>query len=189
MATLSPPQREAPSTADGVGLDEAVLLPNAAFRVWLARVANAPSEASALQRRLKSRIRGRVAGLQRRADVQDAVDVVPRLERAGQVLLPGQFCEHMAWSKQALSKALTEHRVFYLEHRGERFYPAFFADPRHSRRQLWAVSRKLGDLPGGAKWLFFTAPSGELAGKTPLQGLAAGRLTDVLELAEARAGR
>jgi hypothetical protein len=34
-----------------------------------------------------------------------------------------------------------------------------------------------------------TTPSGELGGMTPLQGLAAGRLTDVLELAEAKVGR
>jgi hypothetical protein len=184
MATLAP-QRDDSPTADSVNLEEAVQLPRPAFRRWLARVALTPSEAGDLQRRLRMRISGE--GRHRRSE--DSVDVVPGLARAKAVLPPAEFCARMSWSKQALSKALTEHRVFHLEHGGGRFFPAFFADPRYARRQLFAVSRKLGDLPGGAKWLFLTTPSGELGGMTPLQGLAAGRLTDVLELAEAKVGR
>jgi hypothetical protein len=89
------------------------------------------------------------------------------------------FTQRLQWTRQALSKALRANRVFYVEVRGARFFPAFFTDPQHERRHLEAVSRLLGVVPGGGKWLFFTTPKGSLAGLTPLQALAKGELVAV----------
>src|SRR6266851_331041 len=89
------------------------------------------------------------------------------------------FANRLNWTRQALSKALRANRVFSLEVRGNRYFPAFFTDPRHERRHLEAVSRLLGDVPGGSKWLFFTTPKGSLAGLTPIQALDKGQLVAV----------
>jgi deoxyribodipyrimidine photolyase-like uncharacterized protein len=71
-----------------------------------------------------------------------------------ELLDSSNFAKRLNWTRQALSKALRANRVFFLEARGDRYFPAFFTDPRHERRHLEAVSRMLGDVPGGGKWLF-----------------------------------
>ena len=85
------------------------------------------------------------------------------------------FSAELGWTRQALSKALGAHCVFYVEVRGSRYYPAFFADSRYERRQLEAFSKALGDLPGSAKLLFMTTPKASLDGLTALQALERGR--------------
>ena len=105
-------------------------------------------------------------------------------------LLPSvQFAARMSFSKQALSKALTAHRLFYLEVTGTRYFPAFFADHRYERRQLERVSRALGELPGSAKWQFFVRPKGSLGGLAPLDALAKGQYSAVRNAAESFAQR
>jgi deoxyribodipyrimidine photolyase-like uncharacterized protein len=79
-----------------------------------------------------------------------------------ELLDSSNFTKRLNWTRQALSKALRANRVFFLEVRGDRYFPAFFTDPRHERRHLEVVSRMLGDVPGGGKWLFFTTPKGSL---------------------------
>lgn len=101
-----------------------------------------------------------------------------------ELLDSGNFTKRLNWTRQALSKALRANRVFFLEARGDRYFPAFFTDPRHERRQLEAVSRMLGDVPGGGKWLFFTTPKGSLSGLTPIQALDKGQLVAVKAAAE-----
>ena len=101
-----------------------------------------------------------------------------------ELLNSGNFTERLNWTRQALSKALRAKRVFFLEARGDRYFPAFFADPRHERRHLEAVSRMLGDVPGSGKWLFFTTPKGSLSGLTPIQALDKGQLVAVKAAAE-----
>jgi len=100
------------------------------------------------------------------------------------LLNPSDFTKRLNWTRQALSKALRANRVFFVEARGDRYFPAFFTDPRHERRHLEAVSRMLGDVPGGGKWLFFTTPKGSLSGLTPLQALDKGQLVAVKAAAE-----
>jgi len=100
------------------------------------------------------------------------------------LLNPSDFTKRLNWTRQALSKALRANRVFFVEARGDRYFPAFFTDPRHERRHLEAVSRVLGDVPGGGKWLFFTTPKGSLSGLTPLQALDKGQLVAVKAAAE-----
>ena len=89
---------------------------------------------------------------------------------------------------QALSAALKARRLFALRGAsGEYVYPAFFADPRHDRHTLEKVSKILGDLPGAAKWDFFTVPRLSLGGKSPLEALAKGKLDAVMAAARAYA--
>ena len=100
-----------------------------------------------------------------------------------------ELLERLDWSRQALSKALTANRVFYVEHKGTRFFPAFFADSKYERKQLEAVSKILGELPGSAKLQFFLTAKGSLGGVTPLEALSAGKLAAVKTAAQGFAER
>jgi hypothetical protein len=103
-----------------------------------------------------------------------------------QELLPSsEFAERMNWSKQGLSKALTSGRVFYADVNGERYYPAFFLEDRYGRRQVQTVSKALGTLPGATKLLYMQTPKASLAGMTPLEALAKGRVGQARAAAEA----
>lgn len=101
-----------------------------------------------------------------------------------ELLEPAAFTALMGWSRQALSKALAAHRVFFVEHKGARYYPSFFADSRYERRQVEAVTKILGDLPGGAKLQFFLNPKASLSKQTPLQALARGKVAEVKAAAQ-----
>ena len=102
----------------------------------------------------------------------------------GELLPSAQFTVELGLTRQGLSKALAANRVFYIDYRGDRFFPAFFADPTYRRSQLEAVSKALGGLPGGAKLQFFLTRRGSLAGETPLTALAQGKLQKVRALAD-----
>ena len=102
----------------------------------------------------------------------------------GELLASAQFAVALGWTRQALSKALAANRVFYVDFKGDRYFPAFFADPAYQRSQLEAASKALGDLPGGAKLQFFLNRRGSLSGETPLAALAQGKLQKVKALAE-----
>lgn len=105
-------------------------------------------------------------------------------------LLPSsEFAAQMNWSKQGLSKALTSGRVFYVDVNGERHYPAFFLEDHYGRRQVQAVSRALGMLPGATKLLFMRTPKASLAGLTPLEALAKGKVGQARAAAEGFAQR
>lgn len=107
------------------------------------------------------------------------------LLRKGALLESAAFLERAGFSRQALSKAVGARRLFYVEVGAIRGYPAFYVDPKLQRKQLEAVCKLLGDLPGGSKWLFFTTPKGSLAqpatakARTPLEALAAGDFAKV----------
>ncbi len=66
---------------------------------------------------------------------------------------------------------------------------ALYCDPSLNWRRLYAVSRRLGDLTGGAKLAFIVTPKGSLAGRTPLQALAEGNIAAVLNAADGAVGR
>ena len=108
---------------------------------------------------------------------------------ASHSLLSGpELRARLAVTPQALSAALKARRLFALRGAsGEYVYPAFFADPRHDRHTLEKISKILGDLPGAAKWDFFTVPRLSLGGKSPLQALAKGKLDAVMAAARAYA--
>jgi hypothetical protein len=91
----------------------------------------------------------------------------------------------LGWTPQALSKAISSNQVFCVDFQGNRYFPAFYADPTYQRSQLEAVAKVLGDLPGGVKLQFFLNPKGSLGGVTPLQALAEGKLQKVKDIAAA----
>jgi hypothetical protein len=106
--------------------------------------------------------------------------------RLGQLLHPVDFQQRMGWSsRQAVWKAVQSQRVFYLLHQAERYFPAFYADPRYERKHLEAVTKVLGNLPGGSKLQFFLTRKASLGGQTPLQALATGRVAKVKDIAAA----
>ena len=114
----------------------------------------------------------------------DAMRARARLHEEGQLLASAQLCERLQVTRQSLSRAVAQQRLFALDGPGGRkLYPAFFGDAGLPRRELEQVAQSLGSLPGAVKWQFFTTPSHSLDGKTPVEGLSKGRLDDVLRAA------
>ena len=97
--------------------------------------------------------------------------------------------------RQAMSKAVTANRLFYVDLGARRGYPAFYADASLQRRQVEAVSKLLGKLSGGSGFLFFSTPKGSMArpesgqARTPLQALRAGDFERVKRAAAGYAQR
>ena len=113
-------------------------------------------------------------------------DTIEEMVGKGQLVEPVKFQELMGWkTRQAVWKAATDNRMFYMELQSERYFPAFYADPAYQRSHLEAVTKILGDLPGGSKLQFFLTRKGSLDGKTPLEALAAGDLAKVKSVAMA----
>lgn len=103
-----------------------------------------------------------------------------------QLVTPVEFQQLMGWTtRQAVWKAVKSQRIFYLTHKAAFYFPAFYSHPMYERKHLEAVTKALGDLPGGAKLQFFLTRKGSLGGDTPLQALANGRLTKVKAVAAA----
>ncbi len=114
------------------------------------------------------------------------LDTPEAMIHRGQLVPPAEFQQLMGWAtRQAVWKAVENHRVFYLAHKAERYFPTFYSDTAHDRRRLGAVTKLLGDLPGGSKLQFFLTRKGSLGGETPLQALAAGRFAKVRDVAAA----
>jgi hypothetical protein len=86
-------------------------------------------------------------------------------------------------------RAVAEGSMFCVVRGARVLYPSFFADPRFDQRHLRAVCRRLGNLPGGSKWQFFTTRKGSLGGITPLHALFQGMQQKILNAAEGFAER
>ncbi len=114
------------------------------------------------------------------------LDTAENMIKKGLLVPPVEFQQLMGWAtRQAVWKAAENHRVFYLTHKAERYFPAFYGDSSYDRKHLEAVTKVLGDLPGGSKLQFFLTRKGSLGGDTPLQALAAGRVAKVKDVAAA----
>lgn len=126
-----------------------------------------------------------VTNANRRGTASDLVQATcERLLATRALLDQATFLESKrGWTTQSLARALRRHRLFRLQVGGVRGYPAFFADSRYDIDALESVSKLLGDVPDGGKWLFFTQPKGSLAipanqgqsgvPRTPLQAIEA----------------
>lgn len=119
------------------------------------------------------------AGLVSRAERQKAESLMAKMVNQGALLDSTAFAERLKVSRQALSKALKAHRIFYVEVAGQRFYPDFYLDTRLERRQLEQVSKALGELPGASKLQFFLTRKASLEGRTPLEALGRGQFSRV----------
>jgi hypothetical protein len=116
---------------------------------------------------------------------QRGLQAVNRMIAGGELLEETSFRQRLGWSPDVLAKAVVAHRVCFIEHQAARFYPAFYADASYDRRQLHAVTKRLGDLPGGSKLKFFMKRRESLADRTPLEALMEGEFAAVKAAAEA----
>lgn len=129
---------------------------------------------------------GKAAAKKDGAHAAWVLDTTEAMVDTGQLVPPTEFKDLMGWaSRQAVWKAAESHRVFYLTYNAERYFPTFYCDPTYDRRHLEAVTKVLGDLPGGSKLQFFLTCKGSLGGDTPLQALASGRVAKVKDVAAA----
>lgn len=93
------------------------------------------------------------------------------------------------WSTRLLTRAIESRRIFFVMIAGRRLFPAFYADRRYNRKHLWAVTKRLGNLPDGSKLQFFQTPKASLGGLTPLRALDDGKVEEVNVAAEGFASR
>jgi hypothetical protein len=101
----------------------------------------------------------------------------------GELIPSARFVESLGLTRQALSKAVSAQRLFYIEMGGERYYPAFFLEATLDRHQLEQISKALGELPGASKLQFFRGKKASLDGLTPLDALAKGKFSLVRDVA------
>lgn len=101
--------------------------------------------------------------------------------REGRLMSAEKFRQALGITRQAVSKAVVQQRLFSLEGpAGKLVFPGFFTEPQYDRRTLERISRVLGDLPGPSKWQFFTTGKASLRGQTPLQAIANGQIANVV---------
>lgn len=120
---------------------------------------------------------------------EGAVVAMKKMVQEKRLIDSTSFVERKNVSRQALSKALKAHRLFYVEVDGQRYIPSFFLDARLESRQLEKVSKALGELPGPSKLQFFMTRKASLSGKTPIDALADGQYSRVRTAAEGFAER
>lgn len=121
---------------------------------------------------------------------KQSLDFRQRQRDEGLLLTSADFLAPLGISRQALSKAVKEQRMFYVEGPSNtQLYPAFFVTDKHQRRLLEKVSRALGDLPGPSKWQFFITPKLSLGGRSPVKAIQDGDLDRTLTAAAAFKGR
>ncbi len=166
------------------------LLPPGKLLVALKRAPEAPSsglgaEAERLERSIQIVRKGLERAVGKSPSPNDSVrSFMADLINKEKLLQASVFTERMAWTRQALSKALEAKRMFFVEVGDSRYYPSFYADARYERGHLEAITKLLGDLPGGAKLQFFLNARGSLNKATPLHALARGQLAAVQAAAE-----
>jgi hypothetical protein len=138
---------------------------------------------------IRERLAKDSAGRSFAAERERATSAMAKMIEAGALIDSTTFVERLNFSRQALSKALKAHRVFFVEVAGQRLYPDFFLDVRLQRRDVELVSKALGELPGASKLQFFLTKKASLNGQTPLEALARGQFSRVHVAAQGFAER
>ncbi len=112
----------------------------------------------------------------------------------GALLTHSQVLDLTGWSKQALSQAVSDHRVLRLDSDGNHAYLLAGFDDQSPARPLRGIKKALtawaGVDPRGwtaASWLM--SPQAELRGRTPPEALLTGMSDEVAVLAEQTAAR
>jgi hypothetical protein len=116
---------------------------------------------------------------------RQALPVREALVSNGALLSASEFRTALDVSRQALSKAVNDGRIFTVDVRATQYYPAFFVSPDIDRKTLAKVTKQLGTIPGWSKWQFFTTRKGSLGGSTPLEALKRGDVKAVTAAANA----
>jgi hypothetical protein len=193
-------------------LDTAIKpIPPAEVKRVIGRIATLPERASSVQPVRRPRLNdapGTAApALRTLARAATAADIAPanaafmeqfieqglaaRVEQlaAGRLLRSADLCRARVVTRQAVSKAVSSRRLFWVEGpSGAQLYPTFFSKPAPLRRLFEKVSVQLGELPGDSKWQFFTTPKLSLDGQSPerlLERHGASALDAVLRAASA----
>ena len=113
-----------------------------------------------------------------------AAEVVVRRIESRELLSIDEFCGAVGVTRDWLSDALTEGRLFAIAGpHGRSFFPAFYADAGIKRSDIEQVARVLSPRDPGSQYWFFTSVRTSLQA-TPLDALRAGRLDAVIRAAE-----
>ncbi|GAB7065810.1 DUF2384 domain-containing protein [Mycobacterium hodleri] len=112
----------------------------------------------------------------------------------GALLTHAQVLDLTGWSKQALSQAVSDHRVLRLESDGNHAYLLAGFDDQSPARPLRGIKKTLKawavvDPRGWAAASWLVSPQPELGGQTPRDALIAGLSDEVAALAEQSAAR
>ncbi|MGJ7916196.1 MarR family transcriptional regulator [Massilia sp. LXY-6] len=168
------------------GADQISAVPDDQLRRLLQRLIKRPAQVGTTKEG-KSRVTKRIdednAALLAKMDA-GAMARRQELHEKGLLMTSAQLCERLGISRQAVSKAVKDYRMFWVDGpSGAQWYPDFFATGQAHRRDIERVSVVLADLPGAAKWQFFTTPKHSLDGRTPVAALEAGDVEQVVRSA------
>jgi len=107
------------------------------------------------------------------------------LQKRGHLMEYAELCLRMQITLEVLIRAIEENNLFALEGSdGRKLYPAFFAAPSISKRELVQVIHQLSPLPDITKWQFFTTSVTGLGARTPIEALSIGKFSDVSRIAK-----
>lgn len=116
---------------------------------------------------------------------RDAVLFLLERIARNELITEDELRKKMGVNRKWIGEAVKANRLFYVRTpAGEHFYPAFYGDPAYERQALEVICEKLGQLPGDAKYQFFTRKSISLDILTPLEALKEGKLAKILIVAQ-----
>lgn len=117
-----------------------------------------------------------------------AKKLIGRIRRK-ELITKEELIERLGGNRRWVNSALRAGRLFSLqEPSGTEYFPAFFADCSHRRRSLGRVSYALNELPEPSRYFFFVTKFTSLQ-MSPLEAIALGRISEVMECALAFAER
>lgn len=117
-----------------------------------------------------------------------AKKLIGRIRRK-ELLTKEELIERLGGNRRWVNRALRAGRLFSLQApSGTEYFPTFFADCAHRRRSLGRVAHALNGLPGPSKYFFFVSRFTSLQ-MSPLEAVALGRMSEVIECALAFAER
>lgn len=103
--------------------------------------------------------------------------------RRKELLTKEELIERLGGNRRWVNSALKAGRLFSLQTQlGTEYFPAFFADCARRRRSLGRVAYALNGLPAPSKYFFFVTKFTSLQ-MSPLEAIALGRMSEVLECA------
>ena len=97
-------------------------------------------------------------------------DEVERLIESGALITSEKMGARLGFSPERLGEVREAGSVFAVEHAGRMYYPAFCAE-QSTMFLMGTIARMLVALDPWNRWVFFTTPTPQLDGKTPIQAL------------------
>ena len=97
-------------------------------------------------------------------------DEVERLIGSGALITSEEMGARLGFSPERLGEVREAGSVFAIEHAGRSYYPAFCAE-QSTMFLMGTIARMLVALDPWNRWIFFTTPTPQLDGKSPIQAL------------------